>query len=91
MSSLIEWFISPRLIDLILALTCVEAAALMIWRRIRGSVLSYRDIALLLLPGVFLMLALRSALAGAAWPWVPMALGAALLTHLLDLRTRLRG
>jgi hypothetical protein len=45
----------------------------------------------MLLPGVCLMLALRAALAGSAWPWVPLALAAALLAHLADLRARWRG
>jgi hypothetical protein len=91
MSRLIEWFASPGLVDLVLVLTCAEAACLALWRRAGHGALSCRDVALLLLPGVFLMLALRAALAGATWPWVPVALGGALMTHVLDLRTRLRG
>jgi hypothetical protein len=51
----------------------------------------YRDIGLMLLPGIFLLVALRAALAGAAWPWVPSALTAALVAHLLDLRQRWLG
>jgi hypothetical protein len=43
---------------------------------------------LMLLPGVCLMLAIRAALSGAAWPWVPAALAAALVAHLADLRER---
>jgi hypothetical protein len=35
-----------------------------------------------------LMVALRAALAGVAWPWVPAALTAALVVHLADLRLR---
>jgi hypothetical protein len=44
----------------------------------------------LLLPGVCLMLALRAVLADAAWPWLPVALLAALASHLADLRMRWR-
>jgi hypothetical protein len=44
----------------------------------------------MLLPGICLLLAVRAALAGAAWPWVPMTLAAALVAHLLDLRSRWR-
>jgi hypothetical protein len=51
----------------------------------------YRGIGLMLLPGIFLLMALRAALAGASWPWVPMALTAALIAHLLDLRQRWLG
>ncbi|WP_428541835.1 hypothetical protein [Rhodopila sp.] len=42
----------------------------------------------MLLPGVFLMLAIRAALDGTAWPWLPLALAAALVAHLADLRQR---
>ena len=48
-------------------------------------------IGLMLLPGIFLMAAIRAALAGMAWPWVPAALAGALAAHLLDLRSRWRG
>jgi hypothetical protein len=44
----------------------------------------------MLLPGMFLLLALRSALAGAAWPWVPAALTGALVAHCCELWTRFR-
>jgi hypothetical protein len=57
----------------------------------RPRLAQYRDIGLMLLPGIFLLVALRVALAGAAWPWVPLALIAALVAHLLDLRQRWRG
>ncbi len=43
-----------------------------------------------LLPGVLVMLALRAALADAAWPWVPLALAAALIAHVFDLWGRSR-
>ena len=46
------------------------------------------DIVLMLLPGLFLMLAIRAALDGAAWPWVPLSLAASLIAHLADLRGR---
>ena len=44
----------------------------------------------LLAPGLCLLLALRGALAGAAWPYVPAALAAAGVAHLLDLMGRWR-
>lgn len=43
-----------------------------------------------LLAGLFLLLALRAALAATVWPWLPLALTGALLAHLWDLRQRLR-
>jgi hypothetical protein len=91
MSELAAFFVSPHLVDLVLVLTLVEAVALTIFRRFRVGSLRLVGVWLMLLPGVFLMLALRAGLAGAAWPWIPAALVAALITHLLDLRERLRG
>ncbi len=83
--------ISPALIDFVLVFTIVEALALTLARRRTGRGLSAAGLGLLLLPGIFLLLALRAALAGGAWPWVPAALLAALIAHLMDLRQRWRG
>jgi hypothetical protein len=83
--------VSPHLIDLVLAFTILEAAALVLWRRRCGRGLAPRTIAAMLLPGVALMLALRAALAGAAWPFMPALLLTALLAHLADLWARWRG
>lgn len=82
------WFASPRLIDLILAFTALEAAALLLWHRRTGRGLPPGSMARMLVPGVCLMLALRATLAGAALPWVPVALAAALVAHLADLAVR---
>ena len=108
-------FSSPHIIDLVLALTVLEALALLLARRRLGlfrsrphkieppvanspGALEQNSVAdqgmppigivLMLLPGVFLMLAIRAALDGAAWPWVPAALAAALVAHIADLRGR---
>jgi hypothetical protein len=83
-------FLTPHLVDLILTFTAVEAAALALWHRWTGRGLSPAAIGLMLLPGICLMLALRAALVGSAWPWVPAALAAALVAHLADLRNRWR-
>lgn len=76
---------SPHLIDLIMVVTLLEAAILLALRA-----LSPLAIGRMLLPGIFLLLALRAALAEAAWPWVPLALTAALVAHLFDLQGRWR-
>ncbi|MGD0103961.1 MAG: hypothetical protein ABSC06_07975 [Rhodopila sp.] len=76
---------SPHLIDAILVLTVFEALVVVRWRGLAAVATG-----LMLLPGVFLLLALRAALAGVPWPWVSAALGAALVAHLLDLRSRWR-
>ncbi len=82
---MLSLLVSPHLIDLILVLTGIEALFLVIWRRRTGQGPSMS----LLLPGICLMLALRAALADAAWPWVPLALTASLVCHLADLSGRL--
>nr|WP_294554366.1 hypothetical protein [uncultured Rhodopila sp.] len=76
---------SPHLIDAILLLTVVEGIVLRRWRQV-----SARVVWGMLLPGMFLLLALRAALAGAAWPWVPTALTGALVAHGCELWTRFR-
>ena len=82
---MITFFTSPHLIDLVMAVALLEAAILLALRA-----LSRLAIARMLLPGIFLLLALRAALAEAAWPWVPLALIAALVAHLFDLQGRRR-
>jgi fatty acid desaturase len=79
------------LIDLILLATVAEGGVLAAWHRRTGRGLSAAAVARMLLPGVCLMLALRAALAGSAWPFVPLALTAALIAHLADVRGRWRG
>src|SRR3954470_20952343 len=83
-------FASPHLVDFVLVFTVLEAAALLVWRRRTGTGLGPPAVLALLLPGVCLMLALRAALADAAWPWLPVALVAALASHLADLWMRWR-
>ena len=73
---------------MILVLIAIEAAALLIWRRLTGNgpavVLSN------LLAGAALLLAMRLALSGEAPPLVGLALLAGLAAHLADLRARWR-
>ena len=82
---------SPALIDLIIVFTMIEAVVLIVWRASEERTAALAKIGLMLLPGICLLLAVRAALAGAPWPWVPTALTAALVAHLLDLRSRWRG
>ncbi len=77
-------FASPHLIDLVLLFTAVEAIVLVATGKQRMGM-----VAMVLLPGVCLMLGIRTVLTGAAWPWLPVALAGALVAHLADLRTRL--
>ena len=76
------------LIDFVIAATLVEWAALiLLWRRkqrgLPPSALSWT-----LLPGLCLMLSVRSALLGLPWYSVTGLLLLAGLTHLMDLRRR---
>jgi hypothetical protein len=84
------WVRSGHVADIILACLVLEAIALLAWHRMTGRGLAPRAVAALLLPGAFLVLALRFALTGAAWPLIPAALVAALAAHLWDLSARLR-
>jgi len=79
MGGLVTW---PHLIDAVLAFTVLEGVVLIARGRRPDAVIR------MLLPGVCLMLAIRAALVGAAWPWVPAALAAALVAHMADLRNR---
>jgi hypothetical protein len=74
---------SPHLIDFVLLVTIAEAVVL-------SRVFRCRVAIGLLLPGICLLLAVRAALAGVAWPWVPVMAAAAGLAHLVDLRQRWR-
>jgi len=74
---------SPHIVDAALLVLALEAAALpRLTRRPPLAILTA------LLPGAFLLLALRAALAGASWPWVAFWLAAALPAHLYDLWRR---
>lgn len=86
-----SWVRSGLVADIVLACLMVEAIALLAWRRTTGRGPTTGALLALLLPGGFLVLALRFALTGAPWWLVPAALGAAFAAHLADLRERLRG
>jgi hypothetical protein len=85
MPDLASFFASGRAADLVLAVLAIEAVLLM--RAGRRAI----DVALLLLPGACMMLALRAALVGADWPWIALALAASFPVHLADLFRRSRG
>lgn len=77
-----EFFASGRAVDVVLAVLVVEA----IWLKARGIL--WADILPALLPAVLMMLALRAALTGMAWPFVSAPLTVAFPIHLYDLRRR---
>lgn len=87
MSVLADWlYAQGHAIDLILGIVLLEALWLMRWQ---GWTL--RAAAACLLPGVILLLALRAALVGMAWPWIALALVLSFPAHLADLMLRDRG
>jgi hypothetical protein len=85
-----SWLDSAALIDAVIAVTLIEVAALLAWRRLRGTGLAPRQLLLHVAAGLFLMLGARSLAVGSAWPWLPLCLAAAGLCHAIDLRARWR-
>jgi hypothetical protein len=82
------FFLSSRIADLVLAVMLVEAVVLLAWSLRTASTLRTANIMSALLPGFFLVLALRAALVQAEWFWIALALVGALITHLVDMRMR---
>lgn len=84
-----ELFSSGRVVDLILGFMVLEAILVVACRRRTGRGPSVGGFLACILPGLMLMLALRAALVGAAWPWIALCLSAALAGHLTDLYRRM--
>ncbi|MEE4153785.1 MAG: hypothetical protein V2I27_06470 [Erythrobacter sp.] len=79
-----EWlFSSGHAADIVLAALGAEAVFL----KMRGW--TWSQIAAVLGPAALIVLGLRAALVGAAWPWIAAPIAASLPLHLLDLRSRL--
>lgn len=89
MAALEAWFVSGRIIDVILAIVVLEAILLWLLRRFTGRGLGLVEIVGLLLSGVFLILAVRAALTGAAWSVVSLLLLLSFAAHLWELSRRL--
>lgn len=81
---------SGRIVDIVLGFVVLEIALLTVYRRVSGRGIATLDLLFNLLAGVCLLLALRSALVGAAWIWIAVWLSAALLAHVADLARRWR-
>lgn len=76
------FFDSGHAVDLVLAVLLAEA----IWLRTRGMM--FADIIPMLLPAVLMMIALRSALTGMAWPFISAPLALAFPVHIYDIYRR---
>jgi hypothetical protein len=77
-----EFFASGRAVDVVLLVLAVEA----VWLKHRGW--NWRDIVAALLPAVLMMIALRAALTGLAWPFISLPLALAFPVHLYDIKRR---
>ena len=82
-------FSSGLAIDLILVVVVLEVIVLAAVPRLRGS-MTLLDVASLVVPGVMLMLALRTTLTGAPYTMTAVCLTAAFAFHLWDVARRRR-
>jgi hypothetical protein len=78
------------LIDVVIAITLLEAAALSLHHRLTGKGVAPGDFIVNLASGLCLMLALRGALSDASTGWVLMPLALAGLVHAFDISRRWR-
>jgi hypothetical protein len=78
-----------QLIDLVIAMTLLEAAALAIYHQRTGKGLSPREFLPNLVAGLSLMFALRVGQSPHAWGWVALGLSCAGLAHAADVYRRL--
>lgn len=76
------------LLDAVIVFTVLEGLGLWLHHRVTGRGLSLHDYALNMLSGLCLMLAVRAAVSGFAWPWVAACLSASGLTHGFDILRR---
>jgi len=89
MNTIESLFRSGHIADVVIAVMVLEALVLAVAARARSRIWSLSAMLAGLLPGLFLVLALRAALVQASPLWIAAALSAALVTHLLDMHLRL--
>lgn len=85
-----ELFANGHLIDLVLVVVVLEAAALLLAWHYTGRGIVPGDLLPNLCAGAFLLLALRVALGGGGWMPACGCLAAAGVAHLIDIRRRWR-
>jgi hypothetical protein len=81
-------FASGHVVDIVLVVMLLEAGLLLAYRQRTRHGPSAADLLSVLVPGVFLLLALRGALVGAGIVPIATCLIAALLAHVADLARR---
>ncbi len=84
------FFAGTGLVDFVIAVTFVEGLLLSFWNLRTGRGMPLRDVWNMLLPGVFLMMALRSVILDHGTLAIALFLLAAGLNHTADLLRRLR-
>lgn len=77
-----SYFASGHAADAMLCAVLIEAG----WLKWRGW--GTIELAAMLLPAALIVLGLRGALVGAAWPWIAAPLALSLPAHLADLSIR---
>lgn len=82
---MLEGLSSATVIDLVIGLTLFEGLALALYHRRTGKGVPVGDFAVNLVSRLCLMLALRAAVADAAWHWIGLWLAAAGGAHATDL------
>lgn len=85
MTSVTAFFSSPAFVDGIILLLVLETAIVCAIRARSYTEIWWRPVANNA-AGLFLLLALRSVLAGADFAWMLLALSGALVAHLVDLK-----
>lgn len=81
-------FDARQLIDVVIVATLLEWAALALLWRSRRRGLMPGALMRMMVPGLCLMLAMRSIAIGAPWYWLPLLLSAAGAAHAADLKSR---
>jgi hypothetical protein len=79
---------SAMLVDVVLAMTALEAVALLVWRGRTGAGIRAADLLPNLAAGAFLILGVRLAIDGHAWYAIAPCMLASLGAHLVDLARR---
>ncbi len=84
------FFAGTGLVDFVIAVTFVEGVLLALWNVRTGRGIPVRDVLAMLLPGMWLMLALRSVMIANDWFITALFLLSAGLSHISDLLRRQR-
>ena len=84
------FFAGTGLVDFVIAVTFVEGVLLSLWNVRTGRGMPVRDVLGMLLPGMWLMLAMRSVMIGSDWIIAALFLLSAGFSHVSDLLRRLR-